>query len=64
VLMKDYSKEFRALTCWECFVAEGKMCSNINDDSLLPVTGSDNDGHGACCKPDSTVKECVSNGDY
>ena len=62
--MKDYPQEFRPLTCWECFVAEGKMCSNMNDDTLLPVTGSANDGHGACCKPDSTVEQCVSKGNY
>ena len=26
VPMNDYSKNTRALNCWECFEAEGKMC--------------------------------------
>jgi hypothetical protein len=24
--MKDYSKDMRTLSCWECYQAKGKMC--------------------------------------
>jgi hypothetical protein len=34
VPMNDYSKNTRALNCWECFEAEGKMCYDPKQGSL------------------------------
>jgi len=31
--MSEYDKEFRVLSCWECFEAEGKMCRNKDSKS-------------------------------
>jgi len=33
VPMSEYDKEFRVLSCWECFEAEGKMCRNKDSKS-------------------------------
>tara|TARA_B110000285_G_C15107589_1_gene608979 strand:- start:1958 stop:2161 length:204 start_codon:yes stop_codon:yes gene_type:complete len=34
VPMSDYSKNSRALNCWECFEANGKMCYDPLQGSL------------------------------
>ena len=54
--MADYPKDFRVLSCWDCFSANGKMCSFDENKSMYHLTRSSNYGHGICCKPDSTIK--------
>lgn len=45
--------------------AEGKMCGKKDGSSNIAVTGSSNQGHGICCKPDNvTDSHCKSEGDY
>ncbi len=58
VPMDDYDKEYRVLSCWECFSANGKMCSYVDNRSMYYLTRSSNPGHGICCKPDSNVRLC------
>ena len=53
VKMEDYDKDYRTLSCWECFRAEGRMCRYRNNKSMIHFTGSSNPGHGMCCKPGS-----------
>lgn len=60
VSMKDYSKNYRTFSGWECFKAEGKFCHDKDHDSMAKVTGSSNFGHGVCCKPDYTGEHCNS----
>ena len=35
VPMDDYKQDSRTLDCWECFEAEGKMCSNRENKSMM-----------------------------
>jgi len=45
--------------------AEGKICGKKDGSSNIAVTGSSNQGHGICCKPDNvTDSHCKSEGDY
>lgn len=58
VPMWNYTKEYRTLTCWECFEAQGKMCFRMDGKSMMLETGSSNRGHGICCKPNATEGIC------
>ena len=60
--MSDYSKDYRTLSCWECFQAKGKMCHDKNYDSMIVETGSSNFGHGICCKPGFNDGFCATEG--
>jgi len=41
------------------------MCGKADGSSVISVSGSSNQGHGICCKPDNvTDKHCKSVGDY
>ena len=64
VKMADYDKNYRTLSCWECFEAQGKMCHADDYTSMIRVTGSSNIGHGVCCKPDYTGDHCNSDADH
>jgi hypothetical protein len=33
VPMSEYDKEYRVLSCWECFEAQGKICRNVDNTS-------------------------------
>jgi hypothetical protein len=57
--MDDYTEDFRALDCWECFEAKGKMCHR-NYEDLYDLTKSWNPAKGVCCKNQSKNKECVN----
>ena len=57
-------KNYRTLSCWECFEAEGKMCHDENYASMMKVTGSSNFGHGVCCKPDYNGEHCNNDSDH
>ena len=60
VPMKDYTKVWRTLACYECFLAQGKMCRpKVDGKSIVHATGSSNKNHIVCCKPDYTGKFCV-----
>lgn len=61
--MKDYSLPYRTLDVWECFEAKGKFCHDKDYDSMMKVTGSSNEGHGACCRPEYYGSPCSSNND-
>jgi len=63
VPMKDYSADYRTLSCWECFEAQGKMCHDKDHESMIGVTGSSNVGHGVCCKPGYSGDHCNDEGD-
>ena len=58
VNMTQYPHNSRTLDCWQCYKANGKMCTMRDGKSNLPITGSSNTGHGLCCKHDSTGSEC------
>ena len=60
VPMRDYGKNFRTLACYECFLAEGKMCRSKDGSSLVHATGSSNKGHIPCCKPNYFGKYCYN----
>jgi len=55
-----YPTEYRILDCWECFEAQGKVCSDEGHNSLFHHTKSSNAGNAFCCKPDSTNGYCQS----
>lgn len=59
VKMYDYDKNYRTLSCEECFRAEGKMCMRKDGASMISYTGSSNSGHGLCCKPGWTGDDCI-----
>ena len=63
VPMKEYSADYRTLSCWECFEAKGKMCHDKDHGSMIGVTGSSNIGHGVCCKPGYSGDHCNDAGD-
>ena len=58
--MQDHTEDFRALSCWECFEAKGKICHNRDISKHKKLLDDNNIGHGICCKPGSTNKECVN----
>ena len=58
VPMQEYRYLYRTLDCWECFEAQGKMCHEIDNMSMMNATGSSNRGHGVCCKPEYTGTHC------
>ena len=60
VLMKNYAKNYRTYDCWECFNAQGKMCHDIDQQSMIKVTGSSNFGHAVCCKPGFNGDHCTT----
>lgn len=62
--MRDYKDNYRTLTGWECFEAEGKFCHDTNHESMISVTGSSNFGHGVCCKPGFSGEHCNNDGDH
>jgi hypothetical protein len=62
VPMSSYDKDYRTLSCWECFEAKGVMCHNKNYDSMILETGSSNFGHGICCKPGYNEGYCATEG--
>jgi len=64
VPMRDYQDNFRTLSGWECFEAEGKFCHDKNHASMISVTGSSNFGHGVCCKPGFSGEHCNNDGDH
>jgi len=53
-----YPEEYRIINCWECFEAQGKMCSELGHNSLYHLTKSSDKGNAFCCKPDSTDSYC------
>lgn len=60
--MRDYKDNYRTLSGWECFKAEGKFCHDDNQGSMIAITGSSNFGHGICCKPDFSGENCNNEG--
>ena len=42
VNMTLYPQNSRTLDCWNCFKANGKMCTLRDGKSNLPITGSSN----------------------
>ena len=58
--MSEYSKDYRTLSCWECFDAHGKICIDKDSNSMIRETGSSNRGHAICCKPDNFKGYCSS----
>jgi len=34
----------RTLNCYECFLSQGKMCSYIDNTSMIGISGSSNKG--------------------
>lgn len=53
-----YPTEYRILDCWECFEAQGKVCSDAGHNSLFHHTKSSNHGDAFCCKPDASNNYC------
>lgn len=53
-----YPSEYRVLNCWECFEAEGKICTDFGHNSLYHHTKSSDPGNAFCCKPDSKDGYC------
>ena len=41
----------RTLNCYECFISKGKMCSYIDNTSMINISGTSNKGAGVCCEP-------------
>ena len=64
VPMSEYQENYRTLSGWECFEANGKFCHDVNHGSMIRVTGSSNYGHGVCCKPDYAGEHCNNDGDH
>jgi len=63
--MRTYTyRDYRLLSCWECFDACGRICKNKNNDAIAPQTASFNAGHGVCCRPDSQTEFCTATDDY
>ena len=60
VPMSAYAKNYRTLSCYECFQAQGKMCHYKTDESMIAITGSSNIYHGLCCKPDYSGEFCTT----
>ena len=60
--MAEYNYTVRTTDCWECFEANGKMCT-LKDESasMFYLTGTLNRGYGLCCKPDNMDELCVTN---
>lgn len=58
--MADYEFNYRTLNCWECYQAKGKMCHYRDYSSMIAITGSSNNFHGICCKPDFNGENCHS----
>jgi len=62
--IEKHSEDFRALNCWECFDSKGKICHNKDASKHKKLLDNTNLGHGICCKPGSTNKECVNDSDH
>ena len=63
--MRTYtSRDYRLLSCWQCFDACGKICKNKNNEPMTPLTQSYNAGHGICCWPDSDSDYCKDHEGY
>lgn len=58
--IERHDEEFRALNCWECFDSHGKICHNRDATKHKKMLDNSNLGHGICCKPGSTSKECTN----
>jgi len=63
-LMKDWKTNYRTLSCWQCFEAQGKMCHDKDNKSMIKTTGSSNPGHGLCCKPGYAGEHCNDDGEH
>ena len=62
VNMTEYNYTTRSLDCWQCFEANGKMCTlRDTKESMLYLTGTTNRGYGLCCSPNSTEEVCNTN---
>jgi hypothetical protein len=55
-----YPVDYRILDCWDCFQAEGKLCSDEDHNSLFHHTKSSNKFETFCCKPDNNEGYCQS----
>lgn len=64
VPMESYKDNYRTLTGWECFEAQGKFCHDKDHGSMISVTGSSNFGHGVCCKPGYSGEHCNNDGNH
>ena len=54
------TSDWRALDCWQCFAAKGRMCHHKRyDASIWMVTQRANRGIGICCKLDATEGYCA-----
>ena len=51
VPMSDYSKDIRALSCWECFEADGVMCHQDSHKFPGGAVDSPSKADGVCAKP-------------
>jgi hypothetical protein len=51
VPMSDYSKDIRALSCWECFEADGVMCHQDSHKFPGGAVDSSSKADGVCAKP-------------
>ena len=60
-MMSAWKDNYRTLNCWQCFEAQGKMCHDKKQESLIKVTGSSNPGHAVCCKPGYSGAHCTTN---
>ena len=54
VPMSEYEFNYRTLSCWECFEAQGRMCHHDGYDhgEIYDILESANKGYGVCCKND------------
>ena len=49
--MSQYEWDYRTMDCSECFQARGKMCHDVDNESMIKATGSSSPAHEVCCKP-------------
>lgn len=59
-----YPSDYRILNCWECFEAQGKICTDYGHNSLHHHTKSSNPGNAFCCKPDANDGYCKNGHTY
>lgn len=59
-----YPSDYRILNCWECFEAQGKICTDFGHNSLHHHTKSSNPGNAFCCKPDANDGYCKNGHTY
>ena len=64
VPMSQYTNDYRTLSCYECWFAQGRMCVSRTSDTMFDYTGSTNYNHGICCKTGVTSNVCSQTNDW